>query len=61
MDIQINEKETSSKKKMIALEMPESLYQKLRVEAFNRELSISAIVRYIAEMYFLDKEEKGED
>jgi len=61
MEININEKEATSKKKMIALEMPESLYQKLRKEAFERELSISAIVRYIAEMYFLDKEEKGEN
>lgn len=61
MEININEKESTSKKKMIALEMPESLYQKLRKEAFERELSISAILRYIAEMYFLDKEEKGEN
>ena len=62
MEININETETTnSKKKMIALEMPESLYQKLRKEAFERELSISAIVRYIAEMYFLDEKEKGDN
>lgn len=60
MEININEKENGSKKKMIALEMPETLYQKVRKEAFEREVSISAIIRYIAELYFLDKEEKGE-
>ena len=60
MEININEKENGSKKKMIALEMPDSLYQKVRKEAFEREVSISAIIRYIAELYFLDTEEKGE-
>lgn len=60
MEININEKDSGSKKKMIALEMPETLYQKVRKEAFEREVSISAIIRYIAELYFLDKEEKGE-
>lgn len=58
MDIELKEKETSGKKRMIALELPEELYQKLRKEAFDREVSLSAIVRYACDLLVLEKEEK---
>ena len=57
--IEITEQESNGKKRMMALELSETLYQKLRKEAFEKEVSVSAIVRYIAESYFLEKE-KGE-
>ena len=60
MDIKLNEKESSGKKRMIALELPEELYQKLRKEAFDREVSLSAIVRYACDLLVLDKEEREE-
>lgn len=34
-------------KKMISLEMPEELKEALRVEAFKRSLSISALIRQL--------------
>ncbi len=55
MDIKINEKQKDEKKKMIALELSETLYQKLRKEAFDREISVSAVVRYACELLFLNK------
>ena len=36
-------------KKMISLEMPEELKEALRVEAFKRSLSISALIRQLLE------------
>lgn len=36
-------------KKMISLEITEELKEALRVEAFKRELSISALIRQILE------------
>lgn len=36
-------------KKMISLEVSEELKEALRVEAFNRSLSISALIRQILE------------
>lgn len=56
--IEIKEKESSGKKRMIALELSEELYQKLRKIAFEREVSLSAIVRYACDLLVLDKEEK---
>ena len=58
MDITLKEKESSGKKRMIALELPEELYQKLRKEAFDREVSLSAIVRYACDLFVLEKEER---
>ena len=59
MKIKKEEMSKLMNKKMIALELPESLYQKLRKEAFDREVSLSAIVRYIVDIYFIDKEENN--
>ena len=36
-------------KKMISLEISDDLREKLRVEAFNRSLSISAVIRLLLE------------
>lgn len=36
-------------KKMISLEMPEELKEALRVEAFKRSLSVSALIRQLLE------------
>ncbi len=62
MNFNINEIEKTStgKKRMIALELPEELYQELRKLAFDRELSMSAIVRYACKMLVLDEENKDE-
>lgn len=62
MNFNINEIEKTStgKKRMIALELPEELYQELRKLAFDRELSMSAIVRYACKMLVLDKENEDE-
>lgn len=62
MNFNINEieKPSTGKKRMIALELPEELYQELRKIAFDRELSMSAIVRYACKMLVLDEENKDE-
>lgn len=60
MKIELKEKELSGKKRMIALELSEELYQKLRKEAFDREVSLSAIVRYACDLFVLDKDEEQE-
>ena len=46
-------------KKMISLEVSEELKEALRVEAFNKSLSISALIRKILEenLYIASKEE----
>jgi plasmid stability protein len=36
-------------KKMISLEIPDELREALRIEAFNRSLSISAVIRTLLE------------
>lgn len=36
-------------KKMISLEISDELREKLRIEAFNRSLSISAVIRLLLE------------
>jgi hypothetical protein len=55
VNVQENEPQREAKR-MIALELPESLYQKLRKAAYDREVSLSAIVRLIVDGYFLDLE-----
>lgn len=48
-------------KKMISLEISEELKEALRVEAFNRSLSISALIRQILETNLqLNKESTNE-
>ena len=59
METKKEELEKVTSKRMIALEVPETLYQKLRKEAFEREASLSAIVRYIVDIYFIDKEQNN--
>ena len=44
-------------KKMISLEISDELREALRVEAFNRSLSISALIRQLLESQVLNKEE----
>ena len=56
MDILIKSDEKENKKRMVALELPETLYQRLRKEAFEREVSLSAIIRLILDTHYLDRE-----
>ena len=44
-------------KKMISLEISDELREALRVEAFKRSLSISALIRQLLESQVLSKEE----
>lgn len=44
-------------KKMISLEISDELREALRVEAFRRSLSISALIRQLLESQVLNKEE----
>jgi plasmid stability protein len=44
-------------KKMISLEISDELREALRVEAFKRSLSISALIRQILEAQVLNREE----
>lgn len=60
MNIEFKEKEQSGKKRMVALELSEELYQDLRKEAFKREVSLSAIIRYACDLMVLNSEKKGE-
>lgn len=60
MNIELKEKEQSGKKRMVALELSEELYQDLRKEAFKREVSLSAIIRCACYSMVLNSEEKGE-
>lgn len=60
--ITLEEKEsTSVEKKMIALELPNSLYQQIRKEGFDKELSLSATIRHILALYFHEKEKHTEE
>ena len=47
-------------KKMISLEISDELREALRVEAFKRSLSISALIRQLLEAQVLNKEESNE-
>lgn len=42
-------------KKLISLEIPETLRKDLKKEAYERDLSVSAVIRYILEEYFKSK------
>jgi plasmid stability protein len=44
-------------KKMISLEIPDELRERLRVEAFKRSLSLSAIIRQLLEEALKNNEE----
>lgn len=44
-------------KKLISLEIPETLRKDLKKEAFEKDLSVSAVIRYILEEYFKNKKE----
>ncbi len=44
-------------KKMISLEISDELREALRVEAFKRSLSISALIRQLLESQVLDRNE----
>ena len=47
--INITSEENLMAKKMISLEIPDELREALRVEAFKRSLSISALIRKLLE------------
>ena len=40
---------------MFSLKMPEELEQKLKEEAKEREMSVSALIRWIIKQYFKEK------
>ena len=42
---------------MLSLKMPEELEQKLKEEAKEREMSVSALIRWIIKEYFKKKED----
>jgi plasmid stability protein len=44
-------------KKMISFEISDELREALRVEAFKRSLSISALIRQLLESQLMNKEE----
>lgn len=48
-------------KKMISLEISDELREALRVEAFKRSLSISALMRQLLEEALLNTSEKKND
>jgi hypothetical protein len=47
-------------KKMISLEISDELRESLRVEAFKRSLSISALIRLLLEQSLTEKQQKEE-
>lgn len=47
-------------KKMISLEISDELREALRVEAFKRSLSISALIRLLLEQSLTEKQQKEE-
>lgn len=53
--------EATMAKKMISLEIPDELREALRVEAFKRSLSMSALIRQLLENQVLNKEEKTDE
>lgn len=55
MDVKVTESqpvETEEEKKFIALKVPEALRQKIRKDAFERDITFSAMVRLILEEYY---------
>jgi hypothetical protein len=48
-------------KKMISLEISDELREALRVEAFKRSLSISALIRQLLESQILNKDESSDE
>ena len=48
-------------KQMISLEISDELREALRVEAFKRSLSISALIRQLLESQVLNKEEMANE
>lgn len=40
---------------MLSMKIPDELGNKLRIEAKNREMSVSALVRWIIKEYFKNK------
>ena len=43
---------------MLSLKMPEELEQMLKEEAKEREMSVSALIRWIVKQYFKEQDEK---
>lgn len=52
MDVIIVESEHKDSGRIVALKMPERLRQRIRQEAFSREMSFSAMVRRILEEHY---------
>lgn len=48
-------------KSIISFEIPDELREKLRLEAFNKKLNISALLRQIIEIYFESLENKNKN
>lgn len=48
-------------KKMISLEISDELREALRIEAFKRSLSMSALIRQLLESQVLNKEESNNE
>ena len=47
-------------KKIISLEIPDDLKEKLRVEAFLQNKSVSALIRDVLTDYIINKEKRDE-
>ena len=52
MEVIITEREPKAKSAMVALQMPERLRQLIRKEAYEREMSFSAMVRRVLEEHY---------
>ena len=46
---------------MLSLKMPEELERFLKDEAKKREMSVSALIRWIIKQYFKEEENDGKD
>lgn len=57
-NIEIIETVSTEKPKVVALAMSERLRQLIRQEAFEREMSFSAMTRYILEKYFRESKQE---
>lgn len=57
MEVTITEREPKAASAIVALQMPERLRQAIRKEAYEKEMSFSAMVRRILEEHYAPKED----
>jgi len=52
--IRIGEEDEPVGKSIVAFEIEDTLRQRIRREAFDRDISMSAMIRYVLQQYFRD-------